>query len=305
MWVRFPFIPPNFGANDSQEDGHSGGCQNYPRDLGGQLEPISHVGDRIVRSVTPEAVAEDFEAYFLLRPSWVREMRPDVVLIDRSGPSGCAVRVRFEGDVGLSIEAVRTWFRLRDRQAFSWKLGAHTAPADLDSKLRDHGALEAEELTAMILDREPPAVDGIDVRLVESYDDYVQSQEILGLGSTGKLSAQERAAAREALPGRFAEYQDHPVSRRYLASIDGEAVAAGNAFRTSEGVLALAGGATLPEARGRGAYRALVRVRWDEAVAAGTPALVTQATAMSRPILEHIGFRPVGPVRQLIDTTRP
>jgi hypothetical protein len=254
-----------------------------------------------VRSVTPEAVAEDFEAYFLPRPSWVREMRPDVVLIDRSGAGGSAVRVRLEGDVGRSIETVRTWFRMRDRQEFTWKLGMHTTPSDLGSRLRDQGALEAEELMAMILDREPPAVEGIEVRAIESYEDYVRSQEILGLGSTGNLSAQGRAAAHEALRGRFAEYRDHPVSRRYLAFIDGEAVAAGNAFRTSEGVLALAGGATLPEARGRGAYRALVRARWDEAVAAGTPALVTQATAMSRPILEHIGFRNLGPVRQLID----
>jgi hypothetical protein len=258
----------------------------------------------VVTSATPEAVAEDFEAYFLPRPSWVREIRPDVVLIDRSGADGSALRVRWEGDVGRSIEAVRTWFRVRGRQEFSWKLGAHTTPADLGSRLRDQGALEAEELMAMILDREPPTVEGIEVRAIEAFEDYVRSQEILGLGSAGNSSAKGRAAAHETLRGRFAEYLDHPVSRRYLAFIDGRAVAAGNAFRTSEGVLALAGGATLPGARGRGAYRALVRARWDEAVAAGTPALVTQATAMSRPILEHIGFRIVGPVRMLIDTSK-
>ena len=46
---------------------------------------------------------------------------------------------------------------------------------------------------------------------------------------------------------------------------------------------ALFGGSTLPEARGRGAYRALVAARWDDAVARGTPVLVTQAGPMSRP----------------------
>jgi predicted GNAT family acetyltransferase len=155
----------------------------------------------------------------------------------------------------------------------------------------------------MILEREPPSVEGVEVRAVESYEDYVRSQEILELGLRGKLTAAERAATREGLPGRFADYCDHPISRRYLAFIHGEAVAAGNAMRTSEGVLALAGGVTRPEARGRGAYRALVRKRWDDAVAAGTPALVTQASAMSRPILEYLGFRDLGPVRELIDTT--
>jgi hypothetical protein len=258
-----------------------------------------------VSTVAPEAVAEDLEAYFLLRPSAAREIRPNVVLIDRGGPFRSAVRVRLEGDVGASIEAVRAWFRMRDRESFSWKLGAHTTPADLAAKLRDRGAQEAEELMAMILDREPPAVEGIDVRAVESYEDYVRSQEIMDVAFSGKLSAEEQAAARKALPARFADYRNHLISRRYLAFMDGKAVAAGNAIRTSEGVLALAGGATRPEARGRGAYRALVRIRWDDAVAAGTPALVTQATAMSRPILEHLGFRVVGPVRELVDTTRP
>jgi len=53
----------------------------------------------------------------------------------------------------------------------------------------------------------------------------------------------------------------------------------------------------------RGAYRALVRARWDDAVAAGTPVLVTQASGLSRPILERLGFRAVGPVVELIDET--
>jgi hypothetical protein len=37
-------------------------------------------------------------------------------------------------------------------------------------------------------------------------------------------------------------------------------------------------------------------------VAAGTPVLVTQAGAMSRPILERLGFVAVCEVRALLDT---
>ena len=62
----------------------------------------------------------------------------------------------------------------------------------------------------------------------------------------------------------------------WLASIDGEPVAHARAFPGPRGLL-LDGGATLPSARGRGAYRALIAARWDEAVARGTPALVVQA----------------------------
>ena len=71
--------------------------------------------------------------------------------------------------------------------------------------------------------------------------------------------------------------------------------------RPTEHGLLLYGGATLPHARGRGAYRALLRVRWDDAVALGTPALITQGGAMSRPILERLGFERVGEVDVLLD----
>jgi predicted GNAT family N-acyltransferase len=54
--------------------------------------------------------------------------------------------------------------------------------------------------------------------------------------------------------------------------------------------LLLDGAATLPRARGRGAYRALIAARWDEAAARGTPGLVVQAQETSRPILERCGF---------------
>ena len=57
----------------------------------------------------------------------------------------------------------------------------------------------------------------------------------------------------------------------------------------------------LPEARGRGAYRALVAARWRDAVARRTPLLVTQAGRMSRPILARLGFREVCEIRILVD----
>jgi len=89
-------------------------------------------------------------------------------------------------------------------------------------------------------------------------------------------------------------------SVRYLAYVDGEPVAQATAQFTEHGV-SLFGGATLPAARGRGAYRALVAARWEDAVARGTPVLVTQAGAQSRPILARLGFRVVCEIRVLVD----
>ena len=86
----------------------------------------------------------------------------------------------------------------------------------------------------------------------------------------------------------------------YLAYVDGEPVARGSAA-FSEHAVALFGGSTLPEARGRGAYRALVAARWEDAVARGTPTLITQASPMSRPILNQLGFRELCEIRILLD----
>ena len=87
---------------------------------------------------------------------------------------------------------------------------------------------------------------------------------------------------------------------RYLAYVDGDPVAQATAAFSEHGVT-LFGGATLPAARGRGAYRALVAARWEDAVARGTPVLVTQAGAQSRPILARLGFREVCEIHALID----
>jgi hypothetical protein len=73
-----------------------------------------------------------------------------------------------------------------------------------------------------------------------------------------------------------------------------------NAVFADAGVMLLGGG-VLPEARGRGCYQALVEARWDDAVERGTPALVVQAGAMSRPILERLGFQRIATLRVLVD----
>ena len=59
------------------------------------------------------------------------------------------------------------------------------------------------------------------------------------------------------------------------------------------------GGAMLPEARGRGVYTSLVHARWAHAVERGAPRLVVSAGPMSAPILERLGFEPIGKVRLL------
>ena len=85
---------------------------------------------------------------------------------------------------------------------------------------------------------------------------------------------------------------------------DGTPVGAARAF-VEDGLPAviLISGGVLAAARGHGAYRALVRARWDDAVQGGQPALVVHAGAMSRPILERLGFQAVAEQEVLLDPT--
>ena len=108
-----------------------------------------------------------------------------------------------------------------------------------------------------------------------------------------------RASWRETRPLLY-ELEQQDVSATYLAFVDSQPVAAATAVFAEAGVMLL-GGATLPQARGRGCYRALVQARWDDAVRRGTPALVVQAGQMSRPILERLGFSFVSQLRVLVD----
>jgi hypothetical protein len=97
------------------------------------------------------------------------------------------------------------------------------------------------------------------------------------------------------IPRELAEYAESPA-------VDGRAVATGLPGYCNRGGF-LFGGSTLCEARGRGAYRALVRARWDEAVSRGAPGLVTQTAPTSEPILRRLGFEEVCRLRRLEDPT--
>lgn len=204
-------------------------------------------------------------------------------------------RVRAE-DVDRQRAEAHAWFAGRGRDRLTWWLGPSTRPRDLERRLVEDGAeLHADTpLTGMVLTEEPPEGGDFVVRRVETFDDFVASSEI-SAAVFGQRPGRSRAELEEDWP-RSAE-----TGVRFLA-VDGDRpVARGTAAFTTHGALALVGGATLPEERGRGAYTALVRARWDEAVRRGRPALVVQATRMSRPILERLGFRAVCELRLVTD----
>ena len=193
-----------------------------------------------------------------------------------------AQRFRFRADELDEVRAeIHAALRERGRSEVSWEVGSFAEPADLVERLEALGLPITEHQVGMVLDSPPADVPGdVEVRRVETDDEWYDAECIAAI-AFGEKDVPERRPSRPAPDGSI-----------YLAYVDGKPAARGSAVYTEHGV-SLFGGATLPEARGRGAYRAVVAARWEDAVARGTPLLVTQASPMSHPILERLGFREV------------
>lgn len=200
-------------------------------------------------------------------------------------------------EVETAVQKVRGVLRERDRSVTQWEVGSAATPVDLVDRLLALGLIRDKDpiAAALVLTRPPPRQPaGVVARRVENFDEYVAANAVQWAAFA--VPPNEIAEARAVLEQHWLE----TVNVMHAAWIDGEMVSAGTAALTEHGLL-LFGGATLPRARGRGGYRALLNARWEEAMRHGTPALFTQGGSMSRPILERVGFERVGEVHLLLD----
>jgi hypothetical protein len=211
-------------------------------------------------------------------------------------------RQRFHVDeLDEVLAEVRATLRERGRTKTQWEVGSAAEPAGLVELLLERGLMPDSDpyAVALVLTREPPPGPPETVaRRVETFDEFTAACRVQWEAFESTPSEIEEA---EAL---LAERWEDGVNLRHAVWLDGELVCTGTSSPTEHGLL-LYGGATAKHARGRGAYRALLRARWDEAVALGTPVLITQGGSMSRPILERLGFERVGDVHLLIDDFGP
>jgi hypothetical protein len=185
----------------------------------------------------------------------------------------------------------------------TWWIGPSARPANAIELLKQRGfeAAEHPEVRAMALTRAPAATtDGIEVRRVESFEDFLAARELQWEGF--ETPEDQREKQREHLRTDFEESIEHGIPVAFLALLEGRPAATGMAVPSERGVFLIAG-ATARWARGRGVYRALVRARWNYAVERGTPALVTEALVdTSYPILQRLGFTEVCTIRRLVET---
>lgn len=224
---------------------------------------------------------------------------------DRSGPLWRALFtdgafVSYETLEGLgSVEAVDAligetvaFMQALPRVAeFEWKTRGHDWPPELDGLLRAHGFEPDEVETVMVGAADKLAVDvdlpdGLTVRRVDDLPDREtvvreaaqMQRDVFGSGPSGDevLARLDRMNGQETF---------------WVAEADGRVVSAGRLNRVEGTEFAgLWGGATLPEWRGKGIYRALTSARARHALSEGVRYIHSDCSAMSRPILERSGL---------------
>jgi hypothetical protein len=201
------------------------------------------------------------------------------------------IRLR-EDELAEAIADVNRFMHESGTERASWWLTERSTPAEEAFLAAGLHRNEADYLhAAMVLTTEPPAVEDVEVRRLATFAEFAESRR---LALEAFANPHQRIPTEEELAAEW-EQQLNPV---FAAWLDGRMASVGSAVYTRAGGY-LMGGSTAAWARGRGAYRAVVRARWDEALRRGTPALAVGAGHMSRPILERLGFEQVLQFRRL------
>jgi GNAT superfamily N-acetyltransferase len=204
-------------------------------------------------------------------------------------------------EVAGTVAEVRALYAARGLQKATWEVSNNATPGDLGERLAALGMepFQPEPLSVgMVLARPLDHTAGdVVIREVTTLDDYRLSAAIFTEGFGIVVDGSDP----EAVARSYERSRTVPGYRRYLAFVGGEPVAAADAVYLDE-VVVMCGGATLPRARGKGAYRALIAARWEEGRRRGVPVLVTQAGSMSRPILRRLGFEEVVQIQIYLDS---
>ncbi len=177
--------------------------------------------------------------------------------------------------------------------SFEWKTRGHDAPADLGDHLVQAGLVGEDPETVMIgeaalLAEVSAEALGVQIRRAGDRGDLVDDvrrvgvlhRAVFGPGSPN-MDAQVLAAVAE----------DPDGNELWLAEAGGRVVSAGRLVRVRGGRFAgLFGGATDPDWRHGGIYRALTAARARSATVMGAELVYAECTEFSRPILERAGL---------------
>jgi GNAT superfamily N-acetyltransferase len=230
----------------------------------------------------------------------MREKLPEGVRAEADGPlvrtvgqaHGGFVQYRDLGGLeGAGLDALiqrQVRYFAERGESFEWKLYGHDRPADLPDRLRAAGFVSEPLETVVVapvmaIAREVDLPAGVvireagdaDLARIAALEERIWNEDFPGLA---EMLAAQRTLDADSLTVYVAEAGTEVVCAAWARFLRGAPFAA------------LYGGATLPEWRGRGIYRALIATRARLAAERGVPYLLVDASDDSRPILERLGF---------------
>jgi GNAT superfamily N-acetyltransferase len=219
--------------------------------------------------------------------------------LDAGEPFGFVFPERIPAaEVESVVEQVRATLRREGRSYGVWFVPEAAEPGGLAQRRQELGFRPNAEapfeprFASMSLAEPPPlGPTDVDSHRVRSFNEFRAAFRVAAKSFEMDPGVAATFEARAELLWPFEG--DDGITAAFVATLEGEVVGAANASFGKTAVL-LDGSGTHPDYRGRGIYRSMVRARWDAAVARGTPALTVGAGAMSRPILETLGFSIVG-----------
>ncbi len=193
-----------------------------------------------------------------------------------------------DGVRALVAAAREHYAGLDDVTQVEWKTRGHDHAPGLHEALLDHGFEPEEPESIMIGDARLLAVDvdlpdGVTLRRITEEHDVramaAMQDEVFGDEDSGQGDAMLRRLARgDVLELWVAEAGGRVISAGRLEPVPGTEFAG------------LWGGATVPEWRGKGIYRALTAARARAALDLGCTLVNSDSTEYSRPILERSGL---------------
>jgi GNAT superfamily N-acetyltransferase len=235
--------------------------------------------------VPPTATKVETDEYLLLRmPDWFG-IGLELMRLDPQRPAGEVVDEVLGRAREFGLPEVNCWVRLHN-------------DSGLDEVFRERGGVLDETLAVLALDLAPGVPDlgrpdGVETRwatdIVTMTDNLQVAADVFGdsMPPEDQIVAEVERAQKDAESG----------SGSVVAYVDGVAVGSGGISLVDD-VARLWGGAVREEARGKGAYRALLDARLRRGVERGaTMALVKGRVQTSGPILRRAGFARYGEER--------
>jgi GNAT superfamily N-acetyltransferase len=228
---------------------------------------------------------------------------PTGMTYERDGPvlrivGGHEGRIRAPRDLGVEgadldrlIARQLDYFQARG-EGVEWKHRAHDLPAELPERLVEAGFSPLGPSAVLLgfadeVATEPVLPDGVRLRRLSTAEDFyrVADQQTEVWGYDCSWTATDLIARMSADPGQ--------ITVLAVEADERFACTAWSVYSPGTEFVALLGGTTLPQWRGRGLYRALVAARAQEAVARGFRLLHVDATPASAPILRRCGFHEI------------